>query len=55
MRVIHFTQGATDKLTGFGSSGASFVPLADGTGDKNDIFVRSQRLDGAGWAGRRQK
>jgi hypothetical protein len=35
MRVIHFTQGATDKLTGFGSSGARFVPLADGTGDSH--------------------
>jgi hypothetical protein len=33
MRVIHFTQGATDLLTGFDSSGARFLPLADGTGD----------------------
>jgi redox-sensitive bicupin YhaK (pirin superfamily) len=27
------TQGATDALTGFGSSGARFVPLADGAGN----------------------
>jgi len=33
MFVIHFTQGATDPLNGFSASGASFVPLADGTGD----------------------
>jgi len=33
MDVIHFTRGATDKLTDFNSVGARFVPLADGTGD----------------------
>jgi 5-deoxy-D-glucuronate isomerase len=33
MRVIHFTHGATDPLKGFSASGASFVPLADGSGD----------------------
>jgi hypothetical protein len=33
MDVIHFTHGATDPLTGFESSGARFLPLADGSGD----------------------
>ena len=33
MDVIHFTQGATDPLTGFDASGAGFLPLAVGTGD----------------------
>ena len=33
MRVIHFTQGATDELTGFRASGVRSVPLADGDGD----------------------
>jgi hypothetical protein len=30
MRVIHFTQGATDPLEGFDAKGVRFVPLADG-------------------------
>jgi len=33
MRVIHFTEAATDPLKGFGSFAASFLPLADGQGD----------------------
>src|SRR5882724_11817222 len=33
MDVIHFTERATDPLEGFGASGASFLPLADGQGD----------------------
>jgi hypothetical protein len=33
MQVIHFTEGATDPLQGFGAQRAKFVPLADGTGD----------------------
>jgi hypothetical protein len=33
MRVIHFTHAATDPLPGFGATGASFLPLADGQGD----------------------
>jgi hypothetical protein len=33
MRVIHFTQGATDPLRQFRATGAHFVPLADGSGD----------------------
>src|ERR1700678_2372435 len=33
MKVIHFTHRATDPLTAFGSSGAAFLPLADGQGD----------------------
>src|ERR1700677_1098654 len=33
MKVIHFTHRATDPLTAFGSSGAAFLPLADGEGD----------------------
>jgi redox-sensitive bicupin YhaK (pirin superfamily) len=33
MRVIHFTNPATDPLTGFSATGASFLPLADGQGD----------------------
>ncbi len=42
MIVIHFTHGATDPPTGFGSSAARFGPLADGTGDTSvtsPIFV----------------
>jgi hypothetical protein len=33
MRVIHFTQGATDPLNTFDAKGVRFVPLADGSGD----------------------
>ena len=33
MLIIHFTSAATDPLTGFGSSTASFLPLADGEGN----------------------
>src|SRR5258708_39746534 len=33
MKVIHFTHAAADPLKGFGASGASFLPLADGKGD----------------------
>jgi mannose-6-phosphate isomerase-like protein (cupin superfamily) len=33
MRIIHFTQGATDELSGFRALGVSSVPLADGSGD----------------------
>jgi len=33
MRVIHFTQGATDPLQGLDAAGASFLPLADGKGN----------------------
>jgi hypothetical protein len=33
MDVIHFAHGATDPLKGFSASGASFVPLADRSGD----------------------
>jgi hypothetical protein len=35
MRVIHFTHGATDPLTSFGSTQVHFVPLADGFGDSH--------------------
>jgi redox-sensitive bicupin YhaK (pirin superfamily) len=31
--VIHFTEGATDPLQGFGAQRVRFVPLADGGGD----------------------
>ena len=33
MVVIQLTHGATDALTGFSATGASFLPLADGHGD----------------------
>jgi redox-sensitive bicupin YhaK (pirin superfamily) len=33
MRVIHFTSPAADPLKAFDSTGASFLPLADGEGD----------------------
>ena len=33
MRVIHFTHGATDRLTAFGSKDVYFGPLADGIGE----------------------
>jgi hypothetical protein len=33
MRVIHFTEGATDLMWGSRSKGTRFVPLADGEGD----------------------
>jgi len=33
MDVIHFTHGATDPLHQLRTTGAHFVPLADGTGD----------------------
>jgi hypothetical protein len=33
MNVIHFTHGATDRLTAFGSKDVCFVPLADGNGE----------------------
>jgi redox-sensitive bicupin YhaK (pirin superfamily) len=32
MDVIHFTYPATDPVTSFAASGASFLPLADGGG-----------------------
>jgi len=32
MRVVHFTEGATDPLHGFRAHGVGFVPLADGAG-----------------------
>jgi hypothetical protein len=35
MRVIHFTQPAADPLAAFDASGASFLPLADGEGDRH--------------------
>jgi hypothetical protein len=35
MQVIHFTHGATDPLKGFGATGASFLPLADGEGNSH--------------------
>jgi hypothetical protein len=35
MRVIHFTQGATDPLTTHDAKGVRFVPLADGTGESH--------------------
>jgi hypothetical protein len=47
MDVIHFTQGATDPLTGFDSARSRFVPLADGTGCKlrqmDDDSARNRR------------
>ena len=33
MQVIHFTEGATDPLQGFGAQSARFVSLAEGGGD----------------------
>src|SRR5450631_587938 len=33
MRVVHFTHGATDQLHQLRTTGAHFVPLADGSGD----------------------
>ena len=33
MQIIHFTQGATDELSGFRALGVGSVPLADGSGD----------------------
>jgi hypothetical protein len=35
MRVIHFTEGAADRLQGFGSKGVRFLPLADGSGESH--------------------
>jgi hypothetical protein len=35
MNVIHFTHGATDRLTTFGSKDVYFVPLADGIGQSH--------------------
>jgi hypothetical protein len=35
MNIIHFTSGATDPLKGFGASGTSFLPLADGEGNSH--------------------
>ena len=33
MNVIHFTHAATDPVTAFGATGASFLPIADGQGN----------------------
>jgi hypothetical protein len=35
MNVIHFTRGATDPLTSFDASGASFLPLAQSLGNSH--------------------
>jgi len=45
MRVIHFTQPAADPLKSFDSTGASFLPLADGEGDTN-ISCLHLEMDG---------
>jgi redox-sensitive bicupin YhaK (pirin superfamily) len=42
MRVIHFTEGATDPLEGFDAKGVHFVPLADGS---NNTHISCAHLD----------
>jgi len=43
MDVIHFTSAATDPLKGFGSSGASFLPLAQGQGNSHISCLHLER------------
>jgi hypothetical protein len=45
MIVIHFTHAAADPLTSFQSTGASFLPLADGQGDTH-ISCLHLKIDG---------
>ena len=33
MRIIYFTQGATDRVTAFDALGLNFLPLLDGNGE----------------------
>ena len=46
MRIIHFTEVATDPLKGFSAHGVRFVQLADGTGE---TYVSSLHLEPGGW------
>jgi hypothetical protein len=43
MDVIHFTSAATDPLKGFGATGASFLPLADGEGNSHISCLHLER------------
>jgi hypothetical protein len=48
MRVVHFTEGATDPLHGFRAHGVRFVPLADGAGD-DETYVSCLHFEPGGW------
>ena len=48
MRVVHFTEGATDPLHGFRAHGVKFVPLADGAGH-NETHVSCFHFEPGGW------
>jgi hypothetical protein len=43
MNVIHFTCGATDSLTAFGSKDVYFIPLTDGSGESHPGCVHLDR------------
>ena len=48
MRVVLFTEGATDPLRGFRAHGVKFVPLADGAGH-NETHVSCFHFEPGGW------
>ena len=48
MRIIHFTEVATDPLKGFSAHGVRFVHLADGAGE-DETYVSSLHLEPGGW------
>lgn len=48
MRVIHFTEGATDPVQGFCAHGVRVVPLADGAG-QDETYLSCLHFDPGGW------
>lgn len=48
MRVVHFTEGATDPLHGFRAHGVRFVPLVDGAGH-DETYVSCIHFEPGGW------
>ena len=48
MRIVHFTEAATDPLKGVSMYGARFVSLADGAGE-DETFVSCLHLEPGGW------
>ena len=48
MRIVHFTEAATDPLKGVSMFGARFVSLADGAGE-DETFVSCLHLEPGGW------
>jgi hypothetical protein len=48
MRIVHFTEVATDPIEGFCAHGVRYVPLVDGAGT-NETYLSCLHFEPAGW------